>query len=124
MTIVGLILGVLIGALFTGLIIWLVGKLNLGLEVDGFGPAYIAAIVIAVINLAIMWLLSALNITIAGGFLGAIIHLLIAAAVLMVSSNMVAGIRTKGYLGALVAALVIAAVGWLITLALGAFVPA
>ncbi len=124
MTIIGTIIGVLIGALFSGLIIWLVGKLNLGLEVDGFGPAYIAAIIIAVINLAIMWLLNALNLTIAGGFLGAIIHLLIAAAVLVVSSNFVSGIRTKGYTGALVAALAIAAVGWLVALMLSAFLPA
>jgi putative membrane protein len=123
MTIIGMIVGVLIGALFSGLIIWLIGKLNLGLEVDGFGPAYITAIVIAVINLAILWLLNAMNVTIAGGFLGAIIHLVIAAVVLMVSANIVSGIRTKGFVGALIAAVAIAVVGWLIMLALGAFVP-
>ena len=47
MTIVGAIIGILIGALFSGLIIWIVGKLGLGLEVSGFGPAFVAAIVIA-----------------------------------------------------------------------------
>ncbi|MCB0157412.1 MAG: phage holin family protein [Caldilineaceae bacterium] len=124
MSIIGLIIGVLIGALFSGLIIWLVGKLNLGLEVDGFGPAYVVAIVIGVINLIILWLLNALNISIAGGLLGAVINLVIAAAVLMLGSNIVSGVRTKGFVGALVAALAIAVVGWLIVLALGAVVPA
>ena len=41
MTIIGAIIGILVGALFSGLIIWIVGKLGLGLEVSGFGPAYI-----------------------------------------------------------------------------------
>ena len=77
MSILGLLVGVLVGALLSGLIIWVVGKLNLGLEVDGFGPAYIAAIVIAVLNMIITWLLNAMNLAIAGGFFGAIIHLLI-----------------------------------------------
>ena len=61
MSILGLILGILIGALFTGLVIWIVGKLGWGLEVDGFGPAYIAAILIAVISWVIFWLLSELG---------------------------------------------------------------
>jgi uncharacterized membrane protein YvlD (DUF360 family) len=49
-TIVGIIIGILIGGLFSGFIIWIVGKLSLGLEVDGFVPAYLAAIVIAVVS--------------------------------------------------------------------------
>lgn len=124
MSIFGMIVGLLVGALFSGLIIWLVGKLNLGLEVDGFGPAYIAAIVIAAINFVITWLLNAMNLSIAGGPIGAVIHLLIAAGVLMVSSNLVSGIRTKGFVGALIAAVAIAVVGWIVGLALGAFIPA
>ena len=114
MTIVGVIIGILIGALFTGLIIWIVGKLGLGLEVSGFGPAYIAAIVIAILNGLVAWLLGALSITIGGGFVGAILHLVIAAVVLMLAGNFVKGLVVKGFTGALVAALAIAAVGWLI----------
>ena len=84
----------------------------------------IQGIIIGVINLIILWLLNALNISIAGGLLGAVINLVIAAAVLMLGSNIVSGVRTKGFVGALVAALAIAVVGWLIVLALGAVVPA
>ena len=114
MNIVGLIIGLLIGALFTGVIIWIVGKLGLGLEVSGFGPAFIAAIVIAVLNALVSWLLGALNITIGAGILGAIIHLVIAAIVLLIAGRFVKGLVVKGFLGAVVAALAIAAVGWLI----------
>ena len=115
MTIIGVIIGILIGSLFTGLIIWVVGKLGLGLEVSGFGPAFIAAIVIAILNGLVAWLLSVLGITIGGGLLGAILHLVIAAIVLMAAGNFVKGLVVKGFTGALVAALAIAAVGWLIT---------
>ena len=55
MTIVGVIIGILIGALFSGFIIWIVGRLGWGLEVDGFVPAYLAAIVIAVVSWAGQW---------------------------------------------------------------------
>jgi putative membrane protein len=114
MTIVSLIIGILIGALFTGLIIWVVGKLGLGLEVSGFGPAFIAAIVIAILNGLIAWLLGVLGITIGSGLVGAVIHLIIAAVVLMAAGNFVKGLVVKGFTGALIAALAIAAVGWLI----------
>ncbi len=122
MTIVGLIIGILIGALFTGLIIWIVGKLGLGLEVSGFGPAFIAAIVIAILNGLVAWLLGALNLTIGTGIVGAIIHLVIAAVVLMAAGNFVKGLVVKGFTGAVIAALAIAAVGWLITWGLGLLV--
>ena len=114
MEIVGLIIGILIGALFTGLIIWVVGKLGLGLEVSGFGPAYVAAIVIAVLNGVVAWLLGALGITIGGGLLGAVLHLVIAGIVLMLAGRFVKGLVVKGFTGALVAAIAISAVGWLI----------
>ena len=114
MSIVGMIIGVLIGALFSGFIIWIVGKLRLGLEVDGFGPAYIAAIVIAVLNGLVVWLLNVLHITIGGGWLGALINLVIAAVVLMFAGNWVKGLRLKGFVGALVAAVAIAVVAFLV----------
>jgi len=115
MTVVGVIVGILIGSLFTGLVIWVVGKLGLGLEVKGFGPAYVAAIVIAILNALVAWLLGALGVTIGGGFLGAVIHLVIAAIVLMAAGNFVKGLVVKGFTGAVIASLAIAAVGWLVT---------
>lgn len=120
MSILGALIGILIAAAIGGLIIWIVGKLGLGLEVDGFVPAFVAAIIIAVVANLINWLLGLLGITIGGGFLGAIIHLVIAAVVLMISGNIVRGMRVKGFVGALVAAIAIGVVGWLIGLVVGA----
>ncbi len=50
MTIAGLIVGILIATLLAGLIIWIVGKLGLGLEVSGLGTAFLAALVVAVVS--------------------------------------------------------------------------
>lgn len=120
MSILGAIVGILIAAAIGGLIIWIVAKLGLGLEVDGFVPAFIAAIIIAVVAGLINWLLGLLGITIGGGILGAIVHLVIAAVVLMISGNIVPGMRVKGFAGALIAAIAIGVVGWLIGLVVGA----
>jgi putative membrane protein len=114
MNVVGLIIGVLLGALIGGLIIWIVGKLGLGIEVSGFGPAFIAAIVIAILNSVVVWLLGVLNITLTGGFLSALINLVIAAVVLLLAGRFVKGLVVKGFFGAIVAAIAIAAVGWLL----------
>lgn len=120
MSILGALIGILIAAAIGGLVIWIVGKLGLGLEVDGFVPAFIAAIIIAIVAGLINWLLGALGITIGGGFLGALVHLVIAAVVLMIAGNIVPGMRVKGFVGALVAAIAIGVVGWLIGLVVGA----
>jgi putative membrane protein len=120
MEILGAIVGILIAAAIGGLIIWIVAKLGLGLEVDGFVPAFIAAIIIAVVAGLINWLLGALGVTIGGGLLGAIVHLVIAAVVLMISGSIVRGMRVKGFAGALIAAIAMGVVGWLIGLIVGA----
>ena len=114
MTILGVIIGILIGAFFTGLIIWIVGKLGLGLEVSGFGPAYVAAIVIAILNGIVTWLLGVHGVDLGAGFVAALISLVIAAIVLLLAGRFVKGLVVKGFLGAIVAAIAIAAVGWLI----------
>ena len=120
MSIISFILGIVIAALIGGFIIWIVGKLGLGLEVTGFGPAFIAAIIIAVISGLINWLLNALGLYIGGGLIGALTHLVIAAFVLIISGRLVPGMRVKGVGGALVAAIAIGAMSFLVSLLLGA----
>lgn len=109
----GTILAVVIGILLYALAIWVVGKLGLGLKVSGFVPAIVAALVIAVVSALLVWLLGALGLSL-GGFWGAIIHLIIAALVLMFAGNVVKGLKVKGFVGALIAAVAIAVVSWLI----------
>lgn len=120
--ILGLLIGIIVGALISGLVIWIVSKLGLGLEVDGFVSAFIAAIIIAVVGGIINWLLGVLGISVGGGWLGAIIHLIIAAIVLMISDRFLKGLRVAGFAGALIAAVAIGVVywllGWLVSLVL------
>lgn len=103
----------LIGIVLYALAIWLVGKLRLGLTVSGFGPAVIAAVTISLLGWLVMWLLGALGFSF-GGFLGAAISLIIAALVLMFAGNNVKGLKVKGFVPALIGAIAIAVVSWLI----------
>ena len=113
------ILNFVIWLVVAALVIWIVAKLKLGLTVSGFGAAIIAALVIAVVSAVIMWLLSALGITLGGGFWGAIIALIVAAVVLLISDRFVPGMQVKGFTGAIIAAIAIAVVSWILFWLLG-----
>jgi putative membrane protein len=89
-------------------------KLGLGLEVSGFSAAFIAAIVIAAVAWVITWLLGLLGITIGGGLLGAILSLVLSAVILLIADRFVKGMVVKGFSGALIAAIAIGVVTWLI----------
>ncbi|HHW85256.1 MAG TPA: phage holin family protein [Chloroflexi bacterium] len=119
--IIGVLIGIVLAGLVSGVIIWIVGRLGLGLVVSGFPPALLAAFVIAILSGAITWLLTTLGLTIDGGIMGGIIHLLIAALVLFLSSRIVPGMMVQGPVGALIAALAIGAAGWLINALLSLF---
>ncbi len=115
----GTLLGILLALVSAAVVIVIVSKLNLGLTVDGFGPAIIAAAVIAIVGGLIYWLLGVLGITIGGGWLGAIINLIIAAVVLLTAGRMLKGLKVNGFVGALVAAIAIGVVTWVINWFLG-----
>ena len=117
----GVLLGIVLAGLVSGVVIWIVGRLGLGLVVSGFAPAFIAAFVIAILSGLITCLLGMLGITIGGGFVGAIVHLLIAAAVLLLSSRLVPGMMVQGLLGAIIAAIAIGVVGWVVHAFFGLF---
>lgn len=113
-----LIVTAIIG-LISGFIIWIVGKLRLGLKVDGFGSAFIAGIVIAVVAMSITLLLSFSGVQDSEGLVGGIVHLIISAIVLMISDKLLPGLKVAGFTGALVASIAIGAVYWLGGLLLG-----
>jgi putative membrane protein len=121
-TLVPLLIVTVIIGLISGFVIWVVGKLRLGLEVNGFGSAFIAGIVIAVLAGIISFILGIVGIMDGGGLVGGIVHLIISAIVLMISSRLLPGLRVKGFLGALVASIAIGAVYWLGGLLLGMIV--
>ena len=113
-----IVLNIIIGILLYALAIWIVDKLGLGLKVSGFVPALIAAVVITVASWLIVWLLGLLGLSV-GGFIGAVIHLIIAALVLMFAGKRIKGLSVKGFVPALIAAVAIAVVSWLIDGVLG-----
>ena len=102
-------------------VLLIVSRLNLGLSVDGFGGAVVAAIVIAVVGAIVMWLLGLLGISLGGGFLGVIVTLVVAAVILLLSARFLPGLKVNGFTGAIVAAIGIAVVAWLLSWLLGMF---
>ena len=112
---------VLVYLVVSAVIIFIVGKLNMGLSVAGFGSAIMAAAVIAIVAGVVGWLLSLFGISLAGGFWAALINLVIAAVVLMISDKFLPGMKVNGFGGAIIAAIAIGVVGWLVTWALSLF---
>ncbi len=111
--IVGLIIGTLIAAVVSGVIIWLVSKLNVGLSVDSFGWAMLAGLFIGAITNLLNPLVSGIN-----EILTAVIHLVIAAGVILLAGKVFSGVKVDGFKGALIAAVAIAVVGFVLALLL------
>jgi putative membrane protein len=111
----GYIFSFIVALIVAALVIYIVGRLNLGLTVSGFGAAIIAALVIAIVGTIVLWLLGLLGLTIGGGLLGAIIYIIVAAIILMISDRFVPGMKVKGFTGAIVAAIAIGVVAWIVT---------
>ena len=73
------LISIIVAFLVAAVVIYIVGRLNLGLTVDSYGSAIIAAIVIAIVGGIVLWLLGLLGVSVGGGLLGAIVYLVIAA---------------------------------------------
>jgi putative membrane protein len=114
----GNIVTIIVAILLNALVIWIVGKLKLGLTVSGFAGAILAAIVIAVVAAVVNWALGLLGITIPGDILGAIVTLVVAAVVLLISDKFLPGLKVAGFGGAIIAAIAMAVLYWLIGLVL------
>lgn len=108
--------------ILSALVIFIVGKLNLGMTVKSFGSALIAALAIALVSGVVNWLLGLLGITIGGGFLWGIVAVVVAAVVLLLADKFVSGMKVNGFVGAIIAALAIGVVGWLASWLVGLFV--
>jgi putative membrane protein len=117
----GTLISIVVYWVVAALVIFIVGKMNLGLTVKSFGSALIAALVIALVSGVLGWLLGLLGISFGTGLLAALVNLLVAAVVLMVSDKFLGGMEVHGFMGAIVAALAIGVVGWLVTWLLSLF---
>jgi len=114
MSFFGLLLGAVLGALAAALILWIVGKLGWGMEVDSFGGAFLTALLMSVFSALLYWLLGLFDFVPHSGLLGGVVHLVTAAVALLLAAGVVKGVRVKGFLGAVIAILGMGLVGWLI----------
>ena len=115
--IVGLIIGILIGAVLSGAIIWLVSKLNIGLTVNSFGWAMLAGLFVGTLTNLFNHLLPGMNEVIT-----MVIHLVISAGVILLAGKLFSGVNVNGLKGALIAAVAIAVVGFVLALLLGGII--
>jgi uncharacterized membrane protein YvlD (DUF360 family) len=112
----------LVAVVVAPIVLMIVSRLNLGVSVADYKSALIAGVVIAVAGEVIIWLLGALGIIflpVRGGpyfsiNLGTFIYMIIAAVVLMTSSRFLSGITVNGFRGAIIGAIAIAVVYWLV----------
>lgn len=106
-----------------GVILLIVGRLNLGLTVDNYGSAFIAAAVISIVGGIILWLLGLIGITLGGtGLIAAAVSVVVAAVVLLVADRFVKGMKVNGFGGAIIAAIAYGVVAWLIHWFLNLFI--
>jgi putative membrane protein len=109
------LIGLITGLVSSAIVIWIVGKLGLGLSVDSFKSALIAAVVIAIVGAVVIWLLGLLGLSINISLAGAIVYLVVAAVILLISNRFLSGIQVSGFLGAIVAAIAIFAVTYFLS---------
>ena len=108
-----LVVAALVGALLNALLIWVIGKLGVGMEVDGFGPAFLTAILMAVFSVITHLIWNLFNFTPGTGWSGFITNLVASAGSLLVAGGIVKGLRVRGFLGAVLAVLGMTGVSWL-----------
>ena len=104
-------------------VLMIISRLNLGLTVDGFGAAFIASAVISIVSAIITWLIGLIGIQVGNpGLIGALVSLVVAAVVLLVSDRFVRGMKVNGFVGALIAAVSYGVITWLLAWVIGLFV--
>ncbi len=122
-TIIGTILAFALVWAVGAVVLMIISRLNLGLTVDGFGAAFIASAVISIVSAIITWLIGLIGIQVGNpGLIGALVTLVVAAVVLLVSDRFVKGMKVNGFVGAIIAAISYGVIAWLLALVIGLFV--
>ena len=122
-TIIGTILAFALIWAVGAVVLMIVSRLNLGLTVDGFGSAFIASAVISIVAAIITWLIGLIGIRVGNpGLIGALVSLVVAAVVLLISDRFVKGMKVNGFVGAIIAAISYGVIAWLLQWVIGLFV--
>ncbi len=99
------IFSLLLGTLFTAVVLLGASYLLPGVHVTNFTNALILAVVTALIVFGITYLLSAVGIT--GGFIGGIVGLAVTTAALLIADRVLDGVRIDSWVWALVVAILV-----------------
>ena len=122
-TIIGTILAFALIWAVGAVVLMIVSRLNLGLTVGGFGSAFIASAVISIVAAIITWLIGLIGIQVGNPTLiGALVSLIVAAVVLLVSDRFVKGMKVNGFGGAIIAAISYGVIAWLLQWVIGLFI--
>jgi putative membrane protein len=120
---VELLLGWALGMVLGAVILMVISRLNLGLTVESFGAAFIASIVISFIGGIATWLLTLIGFPFDNiKLIGALLMVVVAAVVLMISDRLLKGLKVNGFAGALIAAVAYGVGVFLINWVIGLFV--
>ena|SRR5687767_2612173 len=109
------LVGITIASVVGGVVLKIVSSLNLGLWVRGFVTAFIAAIVITVVGIAVRSVLAAIGVPNPGGIVGFVERLIVAAVLLMIADKLLSGLTVHGFKGAIIAALAISVISWILS---------
>jgi putative membrane protein len=109
---INMLVGIVLAGIIGAVVLCIVSSLKLGLWVRGFGPAFIAAIVIAIVGTVVRFVLAATGVQNLGGIVGFVERLIISAALLLIADKLLAGLTIKGFKGAIIAALAISVISW------------
>jgi len=106
------VINLVINWVLAAAVIYVVSRLNLGLTVGSFVNALIAAAVIALIA----WLIGLIlpDSWTSGGWISALFSLVVSAVVLLLAGRFLPGMVVNGFVGALVAAIAIAVLSWVV----------
>ena len=96
--------------------IWIVGKLGLGLKVSSIWAALVAGLAITVVFFVVSMILALLGISPSEGLATAIVNAISVLIVLLIANRIGKGIQVTSLTGALISAIAIAALTWLIGL--------
>ena len=118
-TLWGLMITLIIVGTFSVFAIWIVSKLHIGLEIDGFGNVILTALAIAIVAGVLTMLISFAGFMDGQGLMGGIAHLLVSAILLVFLARFLPGVRISRFIGALAASIAIGAFYWLGGLLMG-----
>lgn len=122
-SLIALLLGWALAMVLGAVILMVISRLNLGLTVESFGAAFIASIVISFIGGIVSWLLTLIGFPFDNlKLIGALLVVVIAAVILMISDRLLSGLKVNGFSGAMIAAVAYGVGVFLINWVIGLFV--